>query len=203
MSDFFATPWTIACQAPPSMGQRIGCCYSGLGLGNGIDCKEWNVLYLDCNGGYMTVYICHLRFVHLKQVNCIGYKLKEGWEGDNRGWDDWMASLTQWTWVWANSGDSEGQGSLACCSPWGHKKSDTTERLNWNIFKCSPAPFPFPTRKKTNTGAAALDLGRETRNWGWQSHPVIPGSLISQPGPEKGMYFVDTIAYVSLFIIAA
>ena len=27
-------------------------------------------------------------------------------------------------------GDGEGQGSLACCSPWGRKKSDTPERLN-------------------------------------------------------------------------
>ena len=27
-------------------------------------------------------------------------------------------------------GDSEGQGGLACCSPWGHKESDTTEWLN-------------------------------------------------------------------------
>ena len=27
-------------------------------------------------------------------------------------------------------GDGEGQGSLACCSPWGHRESDTTERLN-------------------------------------------------------------------------
>ena len=27
-------------------------------------------------------------------------------------------------------GDGEGQGSLVCCSPWGHKESDTTERLN-------------------------------------------------------------------------
>ena len=26
-----------------------------------------------------------------------------------------------------DSGDREEQGSLACCSPWGHKKSDTTE----------------------------------------------------------------------------
>ena len=26
-------------------------------------------------------------------------------------------------------GDSEGQGSLVCCSPWGHKESDTNERL--------------------------------------------------------------------------
>ena len=25
----------------------------------------------------------------------------------------------------------DGQGSLACCSPWGRKESDTTERLNW------------------------------------------------------------------------
>ena len=25
-------------------------------------------------------------------------------EGDNRGWDDWMASPTPWTWVWVNSG---------------------------------------------------------------------------------------------------
>ena len=32
-------------------------------------------------------------------------------------------------------GDSEGQGSLVCCSPWGHKKSDTTERLNNNDLK--------------------------------------------------------------------
>ena len=28
-------------------------------------------------------------------------------------------------------GDSEGQGSLACCSPWGHKESDMTEGLIW------------------------------------------------------------------------
>ena len=29
-------------------------------------------------------------------------------------------------------GDSEGQGSLACCSPWGPKESDMVERLNNN-----------------------------------------------------------------------
>ena len=27
-------------------------------------------------------------------------------------------------------GDDEGPGSLACCSPWGHKESDTTEKQN-------------------------------------------------------------------------
>ena len=32
-------------------------------------------------------------------------------------------------------GDCEGQGSLARCSPWGHKESDVTERLNSNNNK--------------------------------------------------------------------
>ena len=30
-------------------------------------------------------------------------------------------------------GDGEGQGSLACCSPWGCKESDTTERLHFHF----------------------------------------------------------------------
>ena len=32
-------------------------------------------------------------------------RLKAGGEGDNREWDGWMASPTQWTWVWVNSGN--------------------------------------------------------------------------------------------------
>ena len=31
-------------------------------------------------------------------------RLRAGEEGDNRGWDGWMASLTRWTWVWVDSG---------------------------------------------------------------------------------------------------
>ena len=31
-------------------------------------------------------------------------RLKMGGEGDDRGWDGWMASLTWWTWVWVSSG---------------------------------------------------------------------------------------------------
>ena len=33
-------------------------------------------------------------------------------------------------------GDSEGQGTLVCCSPWGHKESDTTEWLNNKWMDC-------------------------------------------------------------------
>ena len=32
----------------------------------------------------------------------------------------------------------DGQGSLACCSPWGHKQSYTTERLNWTKYMGGP-----------------------------------------------------------------
>ena len=40
---------------------------------------------------------------HWKRLWC-WEGLRAGGEGDDRGWDGWMASLTQWTWVWVNSG---------------------------------------------------------------------------------------------------
>ena len=40
---------------------------------------------------------------HLKRPWC-WERLRVGGEGDDRGWDSWMASPTQWTWVWVNSG---------------------------------------------------------------------------------------------------
>ena len=39
---------------------------------------------------------------HLKRPWC-WERLRAGGEGDDRGWDGWMASLTWWTWVWVNS----------------------------------------------------------------------------------------------------
>ena len=66
-------------------------------------------------------------------------RLKAGEEGDNRGWDGWMASPTQWHEFEQAPGVSDGQGSLACCSPWSPKESDRTEQLSWNevLFICS------------------------------------------------------------------
>ena len=40
---------------------------------------------------------------HLKRPWC-WERLKAGGEGDDRGWEGWMASPTQWTWVWVDSG---------------------------------------------------------------------------------------------------
>ena len=44
-----------------------------------------------------------LRLTYLKRPWC-WERLRAGGEGDDRGWDGQMASLTQWTWVWVNSG---------------------------------------------------------------------------------------------------
>ena len=40
------------------------------------------------------------------------------------------------------------QGSLACCSPWGHKGSDTTEQLNWTWELRSRVPRGHPSSNK-------------------------------------------------------
>ena len=44
----------------------------------------------------------HEELTHLKRPWC-WERLKAGGEGDNRGWDGWVASPTPWTWVWASS----------------------------------------------------------------------------------------------------
>ena len=52
-------------------------------------------------------------------------------EGDDKGWDGWMASLLDGHEFEQALGVGDGQESQACCSPWGRKESDTTEWLNW------------------------------------------------------------------------
>ena len=49
-----------------------------------------------------TLAIWYKRLTHLKKPWC-WEGLGAGGEGDDRGWDYWMASPTQWTWVWASS----------------------------------------------------------------------------------------------------
>ena len=60
-------------------------------------------------------------------------KLRVGREGDNRGWDGWMGYQLNAHEFRRTLGVGDGQGGLACCSSWGRKKSDTTERLNWTV----------------------------------------------------------------------
>ena len=50
-----------------------------------------------------TIATLYKELTRLKRPWCCE-GLRAGGEGDNRGWDGWMASPTQWTWVWVDSG---------------------------------------------------------------------------------------------------
>ena len=76
---------------------------------------------------------------HLKRPWC-WERLKVG-EGDDRGWDGWMASLTQWTWVWASCGRwwrtgkpgvLQSMGSQRVGHNWATKQQQASEQsLSW------------------------------------------------------------------------
>ena len=60
-------------------------------------------------------------------------RLKAGGEGDNRGWDGWMTSPTQWTWVWVNSGSWWWTGRPGVLQSTGLQRAghDWMTELNW------------------------------------------------------------------------
>ena len=70
-------------------------------------------------------------------------------------------------------GDGEGQGSLACCSPWGYKELDTTEQLNNNIV-----PGGFPGSSAGSPGPSPLRRDR-------LQTPVFLGFLGGSDGKES------------------
>ena len=77
------------------------------------------------------------------------------------GWHHWLDGheFEQALWV------GDGQGSLACCSPWSHKELDTTEWLNWTEYMNA-----FPHQKTWSMCVKSL----------WQPHPpnCIPLSRV-------------------------
>ena len=64
---------------------------NGQALGFASESRSTNTLATWCK-----------ELTHWKRPWC-WERLKAGGEGDNRGWDGWVASLTWWTWVWAGS----------------------------------------------------------------------------------------------------
>ena len=64
----------------------------------GFHCKDW------CwSWNFNNLATWWKELTHLKRPWC-WERLRAGGEGDDRGWDGWMASPTQWTWVWVDSG---------------------------------------------------------------------------------------------------
>ena len=67
---------------------------------------------------------------HWKRHQC-WERLKVGGEGDDSGWDGWMASPTQCTWVWASSGSWWWTDRAAWCAAAHGVAKSRTEWLNW------------------------------------------------------------------------
>ena len=69
---------------------------------------------------------------HWKRLWC-WERLGAGGEGDNRGWDGWMASLTLWTWIWVNSGSWWWTGKTGMLRFMGSQRigHDWATELNW------------------------------------------------------------------------
>ena len=70
-------------------------------------------------------------------------RLKVGGEANGRGWDGWMASPTQWTWVWVNSGSWWWTGKPGVLQSLGSRRvgHDWVTKLNWTNVQWMPEKF--------------------------------------------------------------
>ena len=77
--------------------------------------------------------------------------LGAGGEGDDRGWDGWMASVTRWTWIWMNSGSWWWTGRPVVLRFMGSQRvrHDWETELNWRasfmVWKISLQAPPLAT----------------------------------------------------------
>ena len=78
---------------------------------------------------------------HWKRLWC-WEGLGAGGEGDDRGWDGWMASPTRWTWVWVNSGSWWWTGRPGVLWFMGSQRvgHDWVTELNWTLKLGSHCP---------------------------------------------------------------
>ena len=85
---------------------------------------------------------------HWKRLWC-WEELGSGGEGDDRGWDGWMASLTRWTWIWVNSGSWSWTGRpdvlrFMALQRVGH---DWATELNWTDMQPSAIKIAYFSKR--------------------------------------------------------
>ena len=100
-------------------------------------------------------YFGHLiRRTNLLEKTWCQDRLKVGGEGEDRGWDGWMASLTQWTWVWASSGRWWRTGKA------GALQSTGSQRVEWLSKNGRAVYLPSPTRQEASRGQVSSITAR-------------------------------------------
>ena len=87
-----------------------------------------------------------------------GESLKAGAESDDRGWNGWMASLTQWTWVWVGSRSWWWTGRPGVLQSVGLERVDMTERLNWTLLLCVQSAKLWLTLETSGTAVLQASL---------------------------------------------
>ena len=92
-------------------------------------------MMLSCSSNTLATWCEEL--THWKRPSC-WERLKAGGEGDDRGWEVACHHRLSGHEFEQTSGDGEGQGSLMCCSPWGHKEWDKTEWMNNKLKQGRP-----------------------------------------------------------------
>ena len=76
----------------------------------------------------------HAKSWLFEKIWCWEWLRAEG-EGDNKGWDGWMAyRFNRHGFGWTLEA-GYWQGGLVCCGSWGRKELDITEKLNWTVLK--------------------------------------------------------------------
>ena len=112
-------PWT-ARRSNQSILKEISPAYSL----EELKCWRWN-----CN----TLVIWCKELTHWKRPWC-WERWKAGGEGDDKGWDVWMTSLTQWTWVWVSSKRWWWTGKPGMLQSMGSQSR--TQLSNWTEVNC-------------------------------------------------------------------
>ena len=95
----------------------------------------------SCNSNTLATWCEEL--THLERPWC-WERLKAGGAGDDRGWDGWMTLLTQWRWVWINSGSWwwTGKPGVLCFMGLQRVGHDWVTELNFDPMDCSMPGFP-------------------------------------------------------------
>ena len=136
-----------------------------------------NVHWKDCcwswNSNTLVTWCEEL--THLKRPQC-WERLKVGGKRDDRGWDGWMSSLTQWTWVWINSRSWWWTGKPDVLQSMGSQRvgHDWVTELNWSkeneqsVLKIREIPSDFQGRVfKGNISGMGCRVPDKTGSFFW------------------------------------